>query len=181
MSILFAIAAVFVVTGGWFLLSGPHQGDSVSYGADRHNRIADRAPAFLAADLAARIFSRVDRDFIERTRCLTLRRLYLVERRKVATHWLRHTMLEVGQIMREHRLRSRQSSNLNVFAEARLFFLYLELKLLCGFMLVLIHILGPHALADLASRAGGLYQRIARSLVEVAAGSAVEPTRKLAA
>jgi hypothetical protein len=121
------------------------------------------------AELASRIFSQKDREFILLMRSSRLQRLYLEERRKVALHWVRRISREVSQIMRNHRLRSRQSSNLNVTVEMKLFFLYLELRFLCGMLLLLIQLFGPHALLNLAARTGELYQQIGRALSEVGA------------
>jgi hypothetical protein len=133
------------------------------------------------ADLVARIFSRKDREFIELLGCPRLQRLYLAERQKISSHWVRQISLEVSQIMRRHRLSSRESPNLNVVAETRLFFQYVELRLLCEMLLFSIRLFGPDALANLASQAGELYQRIGQSLPGVAAQNPVEPSRNAAA
>jgi hypothetical protein len=133
------------------------------------------------ADLAARIFSGKDREFIRLMRSTRLQRLYLAERQRISSHWVRQISLDVSHIMRRHRLWSRQSPNLNVFAETRLFFQYLELRLLCEMLLVSIQLFGPHALTNLASQAAALYQRIGRSLPDVAVGTPVEPSRNAAA
>jgi len=115
-------------------------------------------------ELAIRIFSLEDRDFIFLTRSARIKRIYLQERRRVALHWVRRTSSEVSKIMRKHRLNSRQSHNLNVATEAKLFFQYLKLQFLCGLLVFLIKILGPHALKDLATYASDLYQLIAEAL-----------------
>jgi hypothetical protein len=128
------------------------------------------------AELAARIFSRKDREFIQLVPSPRLQRLYLAERRRIASHWVRQIALEVSGIMRRHRLASRHSPNLSVVDETRLFFEYLELKLLCEMLLVAIQLWGPHAMANLASQAGELYQRIGQSLPELAAENLVEPS-----
>jgi hypothetical protein len=127
------------------------------------------------AELAVRIFSRRDSEFIERTRSPRLQRLYRAERRRVASHWVRQTSREVSRIMRLHRLRSRHSANLNVAAEGKLFLQYIELRLLCGLLLLSIQLFGPHALASLASQAGMLYQRIGQSLPDLAALTPIDP------
>ncbi len=153
-----------------------------SWGHERADREAnygrDFAPgdALPPAELAVRIFSPKDREFIELTRSPRLQRLYLTERRRVAAHWVRQTSREVSRIMRQHRLSSRHSTNLNVAAEARLFFQYLELRLLCGMLFLSIGLFGPHALASLASQAGMLYQRIGQSLPDLAALTPIDPS-----
>ena len=137
-------------------------------GARRKSRDALRP-----RELVFRIFSREDREFIFRIRSPRLQRMYQKERRKVALHWVRRTSCEVGQIMRTHRLASRQSENLAVATEANLLFQYLRLQFICGLLAFLIGILGPHALHDLAFYAGELYQRIARALPETPAANPV--------
>jgi hypothetical protein len=111
------------------------------------------------SQLVRRIFSREDRDFILRTHSPRLQRIYQRERRKVALHWVHQTSREVSRIMRIHRLSSRQSPDLHVATEANLFFQYFELRLLCGLLVFLIKLVGPHSLADLASYSGDLYYR----------------------
>ncbi len=124
-------------------------------------------------ELVFRIFSRGDREFIFQMRSPRLQRMYQKERRKVALHWVRRTSCEVSKIMRIHRLASRQSENLEVATEANLLFQYLRLQFICGLLVFLIGIFGPHALHDLASYAGELYQRIGRALPETAAANRV--------
>jgi hypothetical protein len=133
------------------------------------------------AELATRIFSPRDRDFIQLTRSARLERLYLAERKKVASHWVQQISSDVSRIMSEHRLRSRHSPNLSVGAETKLSWQYLELKLVCASLLLFIQIFGPHALVELASQAGALYQRIGQSLPDVPAASAIESARNLTA
>jgi hypothetical protein len=71
--------------------------------------------------------------------------------------------------MRTHRLVARLSRNLDVVAEAKLLWQYLELRFICGMLVLLIETLGPHALHDLASYAGELSQLIGRTLPDAAA------------
>lgn len=134
-------------------------------GQQTHNRFRS-VPAFPPAELAVRIFSPDDREFIARTRSPRLQRLYKEERRKVALQWVRYTSREVSRIMRNHRLGARQSTNLNVAAETKLFCQYVELRFLCAMLLLLTRLFGPHALMDVASYAGELYQRLGRAMTD---------------
>ena len=124
-------------------------------------------------ELVLRIFSREDREFVLQMRSPRLQRMYKEERRKVALHWVRKTSREVGMIMRTHRLISRLSRNLDAVAEAKLLWQYLELRLICGLLVLFIETFGPHALHDLASYAGELSQLIGRTLPDVAAANRV--------
>jgi hypothetical protein len=120
--------------------------------------------ALQPAELVLRIFSPKDREFIGLTHSPRLQRLYQEERRKVALHWVRRTSREVSAIMLRHRLNSRYSQNVNVVAETKLVGQYLELRFLCGVLLFLIQLFGPHALADLATYAGKLYERLGSAM-----------------
>jgi hypothetical protein len=142
---------------------------------------ADRArpksrDALQPQELVFRIFSRQDREFIFLMRSPGLQRMYQRERRKVALHWVRQTSREVSRIMRTHRLSSRQSHNLNVATEANLLIQFLKLQFLCGLLVLLIRIFGPHALQDLATYAGELYQRIGRALPPASVENCVAPS-----
>jgi hypothetical protein len=127
-------------------------------------------------ELAFRIFSRQDREFIFQMHSPRLQRMYQAERRRVALHWVRQTSREVSKIMRTHRLASRQSHNLNVATEANLLLPYLKLQFLCGLLVFLIRIFGPHALNDLATSAGELYERIGRALPPASVANRVAPS-----
>jgi hypothetical protein len=124
-------------------------------------------------ELVLRIFSREDREFVLQMRSPRLQRMYKEERRKVALHWVRKTSREVHLIMRTHRLISRLSRNLDAAAEVKLLWQYLELRFICGLLVLFIETFGPHALHDLASYAGELSQLIGRTLPEAAAANRV--------
>jgi len=122
------------------------------------------ANPLLPQEMALRIFSQQDGDFIRLTGSPRLWRIYLRERRKVALQWAYRTSRETRQIMRNHRLISRKSENLNAAVEARLFFQYVELRFLCGALIVLIRLFGPHVLVNLAAHTGALSYRIGAAL-----------------
>jgi hypothetical protein len=124
-------------------------------------------------DLVLRIFSGEDKEFVLQMRSPRLHRIYQEERRKVALHWVRKTSREVSRIMRTHRLNARLSRNLDVVAEAKLLWQYLELRFICGLLVLLIEAFGPHALHDLASYAGALSQLIGRTLSDSATANRV--------
>ncbi len=170
------VALATVVAFAIFVLLLKTWGQEASGRETSYGREFAAGDALPPAELAVRIFSPRDSEFIALTRSPRLQRLYVTERRRVASHWIRQTSREVSRIMRQHRLSSRLSTNLNVAAEARLFFQYVELRLLCGMLLLSIQLFGPHALASLASQAGMLYQRIGQSLPDLAALTPLDPT-----
>jgi len=166
-----AVAAFLVV----LLLLSPREekDEGLATAAPRNRNRLGSADALPPAELVLRIFSPKDREFIRLTYSRRLQRLYQEERRKVALHWVRRTSHEVNTIMRHHRLNSRYSQNVNVAAEAKLFGQYLELRILCGALLFLIQLFGPHALADLASYASELYEKLGRAMPEATTVSRV--------
>jgi hypothetical protein len=125
--------------------------------------------ALQSLELVLRIFSPEDREFVLQMHSPRLQRIYQEERRKIALHWVRKTSREVGRIMRTHRLIARLSHNLDALAEAKLLWQYLELRFICGLLVLLIETFGPHALHDLASYAGELSQLIGRALPDATA------------
>lgn len=170
----FAFVAVAVFLVVLFLLSGWHEKneDLATVTKRKWGRLGS-ADVLQPAELVLRIFSPKDREFIELTHSPRLQRLYQEERRKVALHWVRRTSREVSRIMRHHRLSARYSHNVNVAAETKLFCQYLELRFLCGALVFLIQLLGPHALVDLASYTGELYEQLGRAMRDVTAVSNV--------
>lgn len=123
------------------------------------------------AQIVRRIFCEEDREFISLMHSRRLQRVYQEERRRVALHWVRRISHEIGRIMCTHRLNSRQSQDLRVAAEAKLFMQYLWLRFLCGLLLFLIYLFGPHAIQHLAFYAGELYQQIGGALAATGAAA----------
>ena len=134
---------------------------------------SDCRDALQRPELVLRIFSREDREFVLQMRSPRLQQIYQEERRKVALHWVRKTSREVSRIMRTHRLMARLSRNLDVVAEVKLLWQYLELRFICGLLVLFIETFGPHALHDLASYAGELSQLIGRALPQAVAANPV--------
>jgi hypothetical protein len=178
-SFALAAAGVFAIV---LLLLRSRDGEANSRANDGANYgiPAQFAAGLPPVELAARIFSQQDKEFIVQIDSPGLQQLYREERRRVALHWVKRTSRQVSQVMRRHRLSSRESANLNAAMETRLFFQYIELRFLCAALLLMIQLLGPHALVNLAAHAGELYQRIERTLSGVGVGQ-LAPPRNLAA
>ena len=170
----FAFVAVSVLLIVLLLLGTRSKKDKGLASATMRNRERLGSEGVLQpAELAHRIFSPKDREFIGLTHSPRLQRLYQEDRRNVALHWVRRTSREVSAIMLCHRLNSRYSQNVNVAAEAKLFGLYLELRFLCGVLVFLIQLFGPHALVDLASYTSELYEQVGRAMRDATAASNV--------
>jgi len=102
------------------------------------------------ASLGNLVFSDQDWNFIQREQSPFLNKLYIQERRAVITHWLHESAARLRAIRTNHLQHSRHSANLDVFAEGRLFLLFLYLAFLCWSLLLIVrfsHPSTPRALA----------------------------------
>ena len=102
------------------------------------------------ASLGNLVFSDQDWKFIQREQSPFLNRLFIEQRRAVITHWLRESATRLRAIRINHLQHSRHSANLNVLAEAKLFFLFFYLAFLCWSLLLIVrfsHPSTPRALA----------------------------------
>jgi hypothetical protein len=116
-----------------------------------------------AAAINEAIFSRRDWEFIQRERCPSLERLFLAERKAVASDWLTATHSRVSAIRKTHLLHSRLSHDLSPGQEFRLLLQFLYLSSICRVGLLVLQVAGPLAPADLAAH----IQRLADSLPAV--------------
>lgn len=113
------------------------------------------------AEIAERIFSDEDRNFIEELKSASVERLFGKERKKVALLWVRQTAAVIRRVMREHTEAARRSADVQLGTELRLLAQYAGSMAVCGALLVLIQLAGPLWLHGLAGYAQGLSQRIA--------------------
>ena len=126
-----------------------------------------------------RIFSSEDRDFVEKQGSTRLRQVYRAERTHVALYWVKRASSDVAQIMRDHRLGARESQNLEVAREVGLTLRYAEFRILCGMLVLLIRLFGPHALKDMATYTLDVSQSIGRVLEEATAASRIQAAGNL--
>jgi hypothetical protein len=166
-SLIFVALAVFLVALLLLITNREGGEKQVLIEADERTQ-PDFHEVLQSPEMVFRIFSPQDGEFIFLMRSPHLLRIYQQERRAVALHWIRRTSRDAARIMQAHRLHSRQSQNLNVATEAKLFFQYLELRFICGLLGFLTKIFGPHSLNDLAGYAGNLYQLFGRALPDAA-------------
>jgi hypothetical protein len=118
-------------------------------------------------ELVRRIFSPEDWEFITSIGTTQLIRVYQAERTKVAVHWICQTTSSLREIMHDHALASRESPNLEVSRELKLFFHYIELRVICGFLLVLLRLAGPSVVGSLATYASQVSDSIAQAQREL--------------
>lgn len=123
------------------------------------------------------IFSERDWNFVQNEQSPFLHRLFLEERRAVAIHWLKERAAWVRAIRANHLQRSRYSKNLNVFAEARLLFLFFYLLGLCRCLLLIVQIANANTLRSIALH----FEAMTQKLVQIHLGfSNYAPTEEKA-
>ena len=113
-----------------------------------------------AAELTEAIFSRRDWDFIRREGSPELEKLFLAERRAVASYWITVTSSRVSEVRKNHFINSRFSHDLSPDQELRLLVQFLYLFVICRVGLLTVQLAGPTAPATLAAH----IQRIVSSL-----------------
>jgi hypothetical protein len=124
---------------------------------------ADDAPPALVCppEFVSRVFSTNDLEFVSTTNSPQLRRMFRRERKLVALLWIQETGSAIREIMREHTRITRASEDIDFGTEFRLVLLYLELRLICGVLLIGIQSAGPFALRSLAVYADTHVRRLA--------------------
>jgi len=114
-------------------------------------------------EIATRIFSPVDWEFVTGTKSRELQKLFRRERKLVALVWVQQTSTAIRRIMREHTEATRQSHDLHFATEIKLVAMYAELMLICGMLLLAIQSAGPQRVSGLALYAQTLSQRLAQA------------------
>jgi hypothetical protein len=113
-------------------------------------------------EFVSRIFSHADWDFVRGLRAGNIERLFQRERRCVALAWIRQTSAMIRRVMRWHVEAARQSKNLEVSVEIRIFAQYLVLVAVCRILSIAIQIAGPLWIGGLAHFAQRLSLRVTK-------------------
>lgn len=126
---------------------------------DRESRL-DAYSRFCSDEIVERIFSARDYGFVRELNSSRLRRIYSRERKSIARHWVHQVASCVRVILRNHLRASRSSRNLEIAGEFGILCRYLELRFLCGLIVVSLLLVQPGMLQTLATRASGLFHRL---------------------
>jgi hypothetical protein len=118
-------------------------------------------PTLCPPEFAARIFSSADWTFVSGEKSPDVARLFRHERRVVALVWVHQTRTAIHRIMREHTRAARQSQDLNVVTEAKLWSHYVQLVATCDLLILAIRSAGPSRVGALATYTASLSQRFA--------------------
>ena len=112
------------------------------------------------AEFVASVFSDRDARYVQAIASPQLTRLFHRERKRVALAWVRQTSAAIQRTMRDHKLVSRMSHDLDAATEFKLLLLYSELMFLCGVLFVATSAVGPLGLLRLAHYAQSHSQRL---------------------
>jgi hypothetical protein len=110
--------------------------------------------------IVERIFSKQDRRFIREFDSPRLRRIYSKERRQIARHWICQTSAGIRTIMRDHLRSARASHNLELSGELSLLSNYVQLRCLCGMLVLGTLVVSPGFLQEVAVYASNLSQQM---------------------
>jgi len=122
-------------------------------------------------EFVSRIFSSQDLTYISELESPVLKRQFLRERKAVALLWVQQTRAAIRRIIEHHLEASRQSRDIEVAVEVRIFLQYAQLRFICAVLFFLIELAGPHRLQGMALRADKLTQRIGSVLSEFESGN----------
>jgi hypothetical protein len=122
-------------------------------------------------EFVTQIFSEEDLEFLSKLKSPHLDELFQRERTAVALLWVQETSAAIGLIMKRHLEASRLSEDLEFAVEARVFLLYVRLRVICGLLFLLIGLAGPQRLRGMALYTDRLTQRIGASRREFETGT----------
>ncbi len=110
--------------------------------------------------LAERIFSTQDWDFVSSQTPTEIRGAFLLERRKVALSWLRHTRKQAARLMNFHRRAVRGNINISPIVEIKLAANYLVFLVIYAVLAGLISMGGPIRARRLAGSVTGQAEQL---------------------
>ena len=137
--------------GGWL----------TSRTATQNSQTGQSASPPAPSEFLPSVFAAGDWDFVRQMNSLALKKLFITERKRVATSWVAETCAALNLVMRQHALAARHSGNLNPATELTIFARYLSLLVLCGLLSLAIRLMGPMRLGGLAQLAQRTSLRIA--------------------
>ena len=121
--------------------------------ADLDSRELSPDYARSSQQILARVFSDEDLRFVEELGSAELTSALRAERKRLAVRWISSTADEAKEIIRKHLEAASKAQDLRVSGELRLGLRFLELRLLCGCLVVLVECFGPERLRRMAARA----------------------------
>src|SRR5258707_130082 len=145
LSILAALALFIILMVTVCRSAGSKNGSAESLfdaDSDSTNEASVDDPNF-SRQILSRVFSDEDRAFVVGLGSVQLRGALLAERKRIAIRWIRSNAVEAGSIVRAHMRLAAKAGDLRVLGETRLVLRYLELLLICNFLIFLASCFGP--------------------------------------
>lgn len=137
----------------------------------------DRREAPCPADVVKQIFSPQDLNFVVRERSPRLQRFFVSERRRVAIGWIRHTSAQLSRAIQLHVRAAREAEDLEAYTEAKVLFQYVQLRCVCGLLLLSAILVRPSLLQEIAVYASELSHRLDFSQAKMEALPRAVPVR----
>ena len=176
---LFLLPALLLLGAMYYFLQ-KKDGAELGEIAARNGRAA--RPNFrdrqMVAGYQAAIFSQRDWEFIRREGDGELEKLFLRERRELASHWLAETTENIAAIRRHHLQASRTRQDLDVNKEMKLLGHFCYLTAMCELLAVGIKVMHPMTPGRLARHVQQLTQNMSQVLEEYVAADVSEPPRQ---
>lgn len=151
LSVVSALALFLLLAA--ILAQSNSRSDAKLLAADLDWRELSRDSAQTAQQILGRVFSDEDLRFVEGLGSTELTNALRAERKRLAVRWIYRTADEAKEIVRKHLEMASKAQDLRVSGELRLGLRYLELRLLCGCLVVLVACFGPAKLRGMAARA----------------------------
>jgi hypothetical protein len=114
----------------------------------------------LPPEIAERIFSTDDYEYLIRGEACCLGELFLNERRRIALLWVAQVRQQILSLRHFHLKSARFYSALSVRTEMRLAFEFLTLLCVCRWLQIALYLGGPYAAPRMAGRAAAAAARV---------------------
>lgn len=129
------------------------------------------------AEVVEQVFSSQDFAYISRMGSSRLRRFYISERRRIAMGWIRRTSADLSRAIQFHVRAAREAQDLEAATEAKVLLQYVQLRCLCGLLLLSVVLVRPSLLQEIAVYASGLSHRLEFAGTGAKAVRQITPTR----
>lgn len=158
---------LFLILGAGFLLSlylFARRGSRVEGSAEdvlkARQALTVLQSGLLPPEIAKRIFSTGDYEYVTGGAASCLREVFLKERRQIALLWVAQVRQQILSLQQFHLKSARFYSTLSVRTETRLAFEFLTLLCVCRWLQIALYLRGPYAAPQMVGRAAAAASRV---------------------
>ncbi len=158
---------LFLILGAGFLLSlylFARRGSRVEGSAEdvlkARQALTVLQSGLLPPEIAKRIFSTGDYEYVAGGDASCLREVFLKERRQIALLWVAQVRQQILSLRQFHLKSARFYSTLSVRTETRLAFEFLTLLCVCRWLQIALYLRGPYAAPQMVRRAAAAASRV---------------------